>query len=855
MQSSLFRSIKCVFALLLSTAALSVVATPQGALLPNRGQPILLPAWGPAFVDRPTHITVHREDRYVYVSQDTNHTVAEYEVELGRGFFTRTIGVPGGGTGGGQFQFPQQTAIVGNDMFVADQGNNRIQRLSMVNGAYQSDFGTGGSGVGQLSAPTGLVFNPVNNRLYVSELGNDRIQVFELDGTPVSTFGSAGGGDGQLNDPTELAVDSSGNVYVADTNNNRIVAFSPNGSFIRTVVSGVLAPKGVAIDEADLVWTVSSATSEVLAVKTSGEQILSYNPTRLPGFQPYNLRDPRGIAIFNPAYPGATRGRPFVMIVDYDQTHVVGHTLGNAAVDFRVVRTIQTAATDGGQIALDQDESLYIVSPLQNRAFKYDRTGALVASWGSPGNAPGQFSSPSGISVNSSGSVFVSDTLNHRVQEFSSNGTFVRHFGVQGAGLGELDMPLMVSASTFGFWVADSGNGRIQEFSSGTAYSFGSPGSGDGELDHPVALSVDLYSGLTYVSDSGNHRVAAFNGGAFVENFGNGVVGSAPLISPRGIVANGRGSVFVADTGNNRVVQFTAQGDFLSEFPTPPDPEGLAVDADGDIYVSFRNSSEVRVYRGFRPSADGLGVYRPSTKTFLLRRTATSGPPELTFSIPDASTTAAPLIGDWNGDGIDTPALIDGETIYLWDRWHNISLANAVRKLWNQFPYYYGVADWNIDGLSEFTSHENILGQTRFHREIYDFTPEYLYTFGAADGRAIFGDWNADGVITEARYLPTSSTFRITNQLAQDTVTVDATRVLGPPNSRPFAGDWDGSGQDRIAVYDPVSGMFILDTVSGTTQITLGAAAPGVMFGDGFEDYVPPADAQGDIPISGRWPQ
>ncbi|AVQ00343.1 hypothetical protein C7S18_23890 (plasmid) [Ahniella affigens] len=746
--------------------------------------------------------------------------------------------------------------VVGTDLFVADQGNNRIQRLSLVNGAYQSEFGTGGAGLGQLSAPTGLAYNPGNGRIYVSELGNDRIQMFGLDGTPLATFGSPGSGDGQLDDPTALALDSFGNLYVADTNNNRIVAFSADGVFLRVVRSGVASPKGVAVDESDLIWTVSPTTSQLLAINRAGDTVVAYAASRHPGNHANNLREARGIAILNPRSPGYTKGRPLVMVADNDQSFIVGFQIGNAAREYRLIKTFQTTLTSAGQIALDRFDNLYVTSPLQARVHKYDSNGALIASWGSQGSAPGQFNTPYGIAVTTDDRVFVSDTLNHRVQQFDSVGTYQNQFGVQGAGIGELNMPMMLTARFGTFVVADSGNGRIVSWTPGSFFQpIGSQGSGDGELSQPAASSLDLRSGRTFISDSGNNRIVEFDGTDFLSNFGAGIVGTASLNNPRGIAVDQRGSVFVADSGNHRIVQFSAQGDFLSEFSTPANPEGVAIDAVGRVYVSFLNSGVVNVYGALRGGIDGIGVYRPSTKTFLLRRTATTGTPDLSFTVPDAEPGDLPVIGDWNGDGVDTPGLQRESVVYIWDRWDNISIANSVRQTGGVFGERYATADWNIDGLSDITSHESIIGETRFYDEIFATRAQYLYVFGSPAGEAVFGDWNSDGLITEARYVPTTGLFRFTNQLAQGSVSLDGTSAIGPANSRPLAGDWDGSGQDRVGVFDPVTKSFFLDSQSGIVQISLAPAQPGVVFSDSFEDFVPPAEAAQDIPISGRWPR
>ena len=71
-----------------------------------------------------------------------------------------------------------------------------------------------------------------SGNVYVADTNNNRIQKFDSSGTFITKWGSSGTGDGQFEYPTGIAVDSSGNVYVADTDNHRIQKFDSNGTFL-----------------------------------------------------------------------------------------------------------------------------------------------------------------------------------------------------------------------------------------------------------------------------------------------------------------------------------------------------------------------------------------------------------------------------------------------------------------------------------------------------------------------------------------------------------------------------------------------------------------------------------------------
>jgi Caspase domain/NHL repeat/Bacterial Ig domain len=140
------------------------------------------------------------------------------------------------GTAEGQFRAPQAISIDSKDnVYVADTGNNRIQVFQVLSsnsthGTFLRGWGGFGTDNGFFNQPRGIAVDQGGN-VYVADTGNNRIQVFSSNGTFITKWGSQGTGDRQFNNPLRIAIDSLNNVYVVDSGNNRIQKFSGVGQF------------------------------------------------------------------------------------------------------------------------------------------------------------------------------------------------------------------------------------------------------------------------------------------------------------------------------------------------------------------------------------------------------------------------------------------------------------------------------------------------------------------------------------------------------------------------------------------------------------------------------------------------
>jgi sugar lactone lactonase YvrE len=270
-------------------------------------------------------------------------------------------------------------------------------------------------------------------------------------------------------------------------------------------------------------------------------------------------------------------------------------------------------------LALAPDGTLYIADTFNNRIQHLAADGSVLQVWGSfadisKGSAPGgSFYEPWGIAVGSDGSVYVADTWNHRIQKFTAEGQFVNMWGY----FGQADTPFAIWGprdiaidSNGHLFVTDTGNKRIVVYDADGNYvtQFGTVGLEPGQFDEPVGITVDK-DGLVYIADTWNQRIQVMvadtsgnytslnnwevvawygqsldnkpfvavddNGnlfttdpegyrilhfnttGTFVNYFGDYGTGTNGFNLPTGIIVDGKGGVWIADAGNDRIMHFS----------------------------------------------------------------------------------------------------------------------------------------------------------------------------------------------------------------------------------------------------------------------------------------------------------
>jgi len=223
--------------------------------------------------------------------------------------------------------------------------------------------------------------------------------------------------------------------------------------------------------------------------------------------------------------------------------------------------------------AVGKDGLLYVVNRSQQfvargvRVTMCNVEGEYFGTFGSFGEGDGQFTSPSGIAIDSQGRVYVTDEHLHRIAVFDATGQFLSKFGTKGTQEGEFDTPSGIAIDNQdNLYVADTYNNRIQKFTADGRFqlSFGSQYDGIGGLRLPWGVTVDA-NGNVYVADWGNDRIEKFSAsGEFHATFGHSGDGDGEFYRPSGVAVDQDGFIYVADWGNERVQVLDRAGGFVT---------------------------------------------------------------------------------------------------------------------------------------------------------------------------------------------------------------------------------------------------------------------------------------------------
>ena len=279
----------------------------------------------------------------------------------------------------GQFMNPQGVAAGPNgSVYVTDLGNARVQKFG-PDGAYLLSWGGPGAGPGQFQAPAGIAVG-AGPTVYVVDGQQSRVQMFSTEGEYLGQWGGPGAGPGQFVLPSGIDAGPDGRVYVADTGNGRVQVFEANGTHVLDM-GRARQPDPSALQ---------SSTQPQDAARLSAPIGVAVDAARAAVY----VSDPPSSSI-------RTFGVDGVLRATYD-----------ASVGGMDVKAHGLAAAPSG--------GLYAADPFNDRIILLDDSGTPTAVWGTEGIRAGQFKLPEDVAVSGpAGLLYVVDANGHRIQAFS----------------------------------------------------------------------------------------------------------------------------------------------------------------------------------------------------------------------------------------------------------------------------------------------------------------------------------------------------------------------------------------------------------------------------------------------------
>ena len=492
----------------------------------------------------------------------------------------------GGGALSASLNAPERVAIDSNgNLFIADTNNNRVRKvtpsgiITTLAGNGAAGFsGDGGAAINAaLYEPAGLAVDSSGN-VYIADSGNNRIRKVDPSGVITTVAGNGlpvYSGDGgaasraSLNFPNSVAVDASGNLYIADSGNNTIRKITTGGPFGATIMT--VAGSGIFGYSGD----GGKATAASLAYPTDAFLDASGN----------------------------------LFIADYSNSRIrkvtadgIIHTVaGNGALGYSGDggSALQAALGDPFGVVVDASGTIFIADTFKTKIRVVDATGTITTILDNVPRSPlptdlepaaGQVQLfPDGLAWDKSGNLFISDCSNNRVRKLTSNGIVtVAGSGLQGysgdsgsATAASLDCPRglafdasgnLVIADTYNYRIRKvAADGRISTIAGNGSASF----SGDGVnatsagLGLPLSIAFDA-AGNLFISDFFGQRIrrvsteglistVAGNGSQAYSGDG-GLATKATLSDPNGVAVDAAGNLYIADSGNNVIRKVSASG-------------------------------------------------------------------------------------------------------------------------------------------------------------------------------------------------------------------------------------------------------------------------------------------------------
>ncbi len=350
-------------------------------------------------------------------------------------------------------------AIVGIAMFTACTssdddvftGTGTDVRVVTVAGDGTAGLTDGVGTAAQFDQPDGVTVNKTNGLIIVGDTGNNAIRTVTPDGTVATlagngtpAFADGDGADARFNQPDGVAVDSSGNVYVADTGNNRIRKITPGGTVTTIAGDGTAdfkddngtsaqlnGPTGITVDSSGIIFVADSGNNVIRRIDSAG-----------------------------------------------NVTTVAGDIVGQAAGDADSATGTDARFKKPHAVTVDSSGNLYVTDH-ENNKIKKITPGFAVSTYAGDGTAAfldgvasaSRFNRPHGLTVDGAGNIVTGDELNNRIRFITPSGVVQTYAGNGTAGYADgsaasaqFKQPRGIALDTSGnILICDYDNNRIRK--------------------------------------------------------------------------------------------------------------------------------------------------------------------------------------------------------------------------------------------------------------------------------------------------------------------------------------------------------------------------------------------------------
>ena len=503
--------------------------------------------------------------------------------------------------------------------------------------------------------------------------------ITQFAGTGSSGFSGDGGpaASAELSEPNGVFGDSSGNIYIADTNNHRIrkvdtfgnistFAGTGNSNYSGDGAEAILAelnqPRGIYVDSSDNIYIADTKNHIIRKVDGTTNIITKFAGTAGSsgssgdGGPAVNARlnEPRGI------YKDSSDN---IYIAD-TKNHIIRKVDGTTNIITKFAGTAGSSGSsgDGGPavnarlneprgIYVDSSDDLYIADAKNHIIRKVDGTTSIITKFAGTAGAAG-YSGDGGLAVNaqlnepcgitaSSGNLYIADTKNHRIRRVDTTGNIITvvstgSSGFSGDGgpalLARLNVPKGIFMDSWGnLYIADRGNHKIRRVDTSgnitTVAGTGSSGdSGDGglatlaQLDEPRRIFVDSSDNL-YIADTRNHRIRKVDASGIITTVAGtgssgfsgdgGLATLAQLDEPHGVFVDSSGNIYIADRKNHRIRKVDGATGIITTVSGRPgsgfsgdgglatdakhnQPRGIFKDSSGNLYIADTDNHRIR---------------------------------------------------------------------------------------------------------------------------------------------------------------------------------------------------------------------------------------------------------------------